>query len=301
VYSFDTLQPAIASEAFSDEYEGVPVLEHDAVVEGMVPVGLGPLHTQFDGRGHGYTTLFIDSKVAKFRLPPWTDEEKADLERVVVDRIDVHTNPGHLVIGGSDTVEPYGDWLVSMNKDASGRHLPTGPQIPETSQLIDITGEQMEMVYEAFTDKEPHFAQIIAADKIETVGFYRRRDNQHPYQAWSEKEVVYERNGSDVDVSIQAQRSFFAPSTLAFRQGDTVRFHVTNSEQLAAMSHGFGLGHHDVNMSVSPGETRTVTVELDQTGVFPYYCTVFCSALHQEMQGYFVVYPPDEYPGDPEG
>ncbi|MEX0741452.1 MAG: hypothetical protein WD079_01560, partial [Phycisphaeraceae bacterium] len=167
VYNFQSFLDAVEAEDFEDEKRGVPVVRHDAVVEGIVPVGLGPLHTQFDGKGNAYTTLFIDSKIARFRLPPWTDEEKADLEQVVTDRIDVHTNPGHLVVAGSDTAEPYGEWMVSMNKDAAGRHLPTGPQIPETSQLIDITGDKMKMVYEAFTDKEPHFAQIIRADKLE--------------------------------------------------------------------------------------------------------------------------------------
>ncbi len=298
VYNFEKFQAAIEAEDFEDEKRGVPVVRHDAVVEGMVPVGLGPLHTQFDGRGHGYTTLFIDSQVAKFRLPPWTDEEKADLEQVVVDRIDVHTNPGHLVIGASDTREPYGNWLVSMNKDAQGRHLPTGPQIPETSQLIDITGEQMQMVYEAFTDKEPHFAQIIRADKINAVGFYRRAENEHPHQVWSEDDTFVRRDGDVVEVGMRAVRSNFVPDNLEFRQGDTVRFHITNVEQTPGMSHGFGVGLHNVNVDISAGDTRTVTMQLDEPGVFPFYCTVFCSALHQEMQGYFVVYPPEEYPGE---
>jgi nitrous-oxide reductase len=147
VFNFEKFLQAVENEDFTERDRGVPVVNPDAVVEGMVPVGQGPLHTQFDGRGHGYTTLFIDSKVAKFRLPPWTDEDKENLENVVVDRIDVHTNPGHLVVGGSDTIEPYGKWLVSMNKQAAGRHLHTGLAIPETSQLIDISGDRMRMVY----------------------------------------------------------------------------------------------------------------------------------------------------------
>jgi nitrous-oxide reductase len=298
VFSFEKFLKAVEARDFEDETRGVPVVRHDAVVEGMVPVGLGPLHTQFDGRGHGYTTLFIDSQVAKFRLPPWSDEDRADLERVVVDRISVHTNPGHLVIGGSDTREPYGDWLVSMNKDAAGRHLSTGPQIPETSQLIDITGERMEMVYEAFTDKEPHFAQVIRADKIKPIGFYRRADNTHAHQAWAETDTSVSRNGNVVDVKMRVVRSNFMPDSLEFRQGDTVRFHITNVEQTLGMSHGFGVGQHDVNMDISAGDTRTVTIRMDRPGVFPFYCTVFCSALHQEMQGYFVVYPKGEFPGD---
>jgi nitrous-oxide reductase len=298
VFSFEKFLKAVEARDFEGETRGVPVVRHDAVVEGMVPVGLGPLHTQFDGRGHGYTTLFIDSQVAKFRLPPWSDEDRADLERVVVDRISVHTNPGHLVIGGSDTREPYGDWLVSMNKDAAGRHLSTGPQIPETSQLIDITGERMEMVYEAFTDKEPHFAQVIRADKVNPIGFYRRADNTHPHQAWTEADTSVSRNGNVVDVKMRVVRSNFMPDTLEFRQGDTVRFHITNVEQTLGMSHGFGVGQHNVNADISAGDTRTITIQMDRPGVFPFYCTVFCSALHQEMQGYFVVYPKGEFPGD---
>jgi nitrous-oxide reductase len=291
VFSFEKFAAAIQARDFEGEMRGVPVVRHDAVVEGMVPVGLGPLHTQFDGRGNAYTTLFIDSKVAKFRLPPWSDAEKQNLEQVVVDRIDVHTNPGHLVVGGSDTRNPYGDWLVSMNKNAVGRHLPTGPSIPETSQLIDITGEKMRMVVEAFTDKEPHFAQIIAADKLQPIGFYRRSANEHPHQAWAEEDTYVRRNGNVVDVAMRAVRSNFVPDNLEFRQGDTVRFHITNVEQTLGMSHGFGVGQHDVNVDISAGETRTVTITMDKVGVFPFYCTVFCSALHQEMQGYFVVHP----------
>jgi nitrous-oxide reductase len=298
VFSFEKFLAAVENGDFEDTVRGVPVVRFDAVVEGMVPVGLGPLHTQFDGRGNAYTTLFIDSRVAKFRLPPWSDEEKANLESVVVDRIDVHTNPGHLVIGGSDTREPYGEWLVSMNKDASGRHLSTGPQIPETSQLIDITGERMTMVYEAFTDKEPHFAQILRADMVQTIGFYRRSENEHPNQAWSEDDTYVRRNGNVVDVAMRVVRSNFVPDNLAFQVGDTVRFHITNVEQTNGMSHGFGVSMHDVNVDISAGETKTVTIVMERPGVFPFYCTVFCSALHQEMQGYFVVYPPNEFPGN---
>lgn len=297
VFNFEKFLAAVEAEDFIDNVRGVPVVNQDAVVEGMVPVGLGPLHTQFDGRGNAYTTMFIDSKVAKFRLPPWTDEEKADLEQVVVDRIDVHTNPGHLVIGGSDTREPYGDWLISMNKDASGRPLPTGPQIPETSQLIDITGNLMTMVYEAFTDKEPHFAQIIRADKVDAIGFYRRAENTHPNAVWSEEETFVRRNGNIVDVGMRALRSNFVPDNLEFQVGDTVRFHITNVEQTNAMSHGFALAGHDINVDISAGETRTVTVPMDKAGVYSFYCTVFCSALHQEMQGYMVVYPRGQLPG----
>ncbi len=41
-----------------------------------------------------------------------------------------------------------------------------------------------------------------------------------------------------------------------------------------------------------PGQTRTLKwVVPEKTGVYPFYCTDFCSALHQEMQGYVRVSP----------
>ena len=112
------------------------------MLEGDVPVGLGPLHTQYDGKGNAYTSLFVESAVAKWKLPPWTPEERADLNKVILDKIPVHYNIGHLVIGGSDTKEPYGQYLVAMNKLSKGRHLSVGPSQPESSELLDISGPE---------------------------------------------------------------------------------------------------------------------------------------------------------------
>src|SRR5690606_32492622 len=122
----------IANKDFEREVRGIPVIRHDSVIEGEVPVGLGPLHTQYDGKGNAYTSLFVESAVAKWRLPPWSAEEKADLSKVVLDKIAIHYNIGHLVIGGSDTREPYGQYLVAMNKLSKGRHLNVGPSQPES-------------------------------------------------------------------------------------------------------------------------------------------------------------------------
>ncbi len=291
VFSFEKIEAAIEAEDFEDEKRGVPVLTFDSVAEGQVPVGLGPLHTQFDGQGNAYTSMFIDSQVAKWRLPPWTDEEKADLESVVIDKIDVHYNIGHLVAGGSDTREPYGDWLVAMNKHAVGRHLKVGPGIPETSQLIDIRGEEMRMVKEAFTDKEPHFAQILRADKIDPIEVYPRAENTHPHAIWSFDDAEIVRNGDSVEVKMISIRSRFVPDIVDVQVGDTVTFHITNTEQTPGLTHGFGIGEMDISGNIDPGETKTYVVEMDRPGVFPFYCTVFCSALHQEMQGYLSVRP----------
>src|SRR5690606_6514389 len=154
-----------------------------------------PLHTQYDGEGNAYTSLFIDSAIAKWKLPPWTDEEKKDLSKVVQDKITVHYSIGHLVVAGSDTKEPYGKWMVAMNKLSKGRHINVGPSQPESSQLIDISGDKMKMVAEAFTEPEPHFAQILKVDTIKPIEVYPKDENTNPNAVWDLKDGTVSREG----------------------------------------------------------------------------------------------------------
>jgi nitrous-oxide reductase len=291
VFDFEKLKATIDKKDFEGEVRGVPVIRYESALEGVVPAGLGPLHTQYDGLGNAYTSLFIESAVAKWKLPPWTDEERADLNKVILDKIDVHYNIGHLVVGGSDTKKPYGKYLVAGNKLSKGRHISVGPSQPESSQLIDITGKKMEMIYEAFTEPEPHFAQILKADAIKPIEVYPRDENKHPHAVWEAKDTGAVRNGKTVEVKMIAIRSRFIPDRIDVNEGDELVIHVTNVEQTPDMIHGLGIVEQNVNVIVDPGETKTVRLKIGKAGVFPFYCTNFCSALHQEMQGYLAVKP----------
>jgi nitrous-oxide reductase len=51
------------------------------------------------------------------------------------------------------------------------------------------------------------------------------------------------------------------------------------------------MGANTAEMLVMPGSTRTLRWTPKNPGVYPFYCTDFCSALHQEMQGYVRVSP----------
>ena len=291
VFDFTKIQAAIEKKDFESEFRGVPVIRHDAVIEGEVPVGLGPLHTQYDGKGNAYTSLYIESAVAKWKLPPWTAAERADLNKIVTDKIAVHYNIGHLVVGGSDTTQPYGKYLVAMNKMSKGRHMSVGPSQPEDSQLIDITGAKMEMLYETFTEPEPHFAQILKADAIKPIEVYPKAENTDPNAVWDAKDAGVTRHGNVVEVKMIAIRSHFTPDKIEANEGDEVIIHVTNVEQTPDMIHGLGIVEQNVNLVIDPGETKTVRLQMKKAGVFPFYCTNFCSALHQEMQGYLAVKP----------
>jgi nitrous-oxide reductase len=289
VLNFEKVQTAINNKTFESEFRGVPVLKYEAVVEGEVPVGLGPLHTQYDGKGNAYTSMFIDSNITKWKLPPWSDDEKKDLNKVVLDKVPCHFSTGHLVVAGSDTKKPYGKWLVAMNKLSAGRHINVGPAQPESSQLIDISGEKMKMVAEAYTEPEPHFAQILKVSEIQPAEVYPRAENKDPNAVWDKENTGVTRTGTSVVAKVTAIRSRFTPDRIDAQVGDTLTVHVTNIEQTRDMIHGFAVNEHNMNVVIDPGETKTFKIKLTKSGVYPFYCTNFCSALHQEMQGYLVV------------
>jgi len=290
VYDIEKIKAAIAAEDFEETIDGIPVLNYTSVREAEIPVGLGPLHTQFDDKGYAYTSLFVESAVAKWKLPPY--EAGADMNQYVVDKMPVAYNIGHLVSAEGDSMSPDGNYLVALNKLSKGRHLSVGPSIPESAQLIDISGDKMKLLYDAFTEPEPHYAVIIKADKLNPVEVYKKDDpywHKNPNAIWSVEEARVERRGKTVEVWMMAVRSFFAPDVIRVNKGDNVIIHVTNIEQTRDELHGFAINDYNINLVIDPGETKTVSFTADKDGVFAFYCTNFCSALHQEMQGYFLV------------
>src|SRR5690606_27600870 len=292
VFSFAKIQDAIARRAFGGEEDGIPVINYEEAMIMEVPVGLGPLHTQFDGKGYAYTSLCVESAIAKWKLPPYADG--ADPKEQAVASTPFQFITGHPLTPHADTRNPMGDWLVVMNKLAKGRHLNVGPSIPESAQLIDIaSGMKMKMIYEAYTEPEPHFAQLVHRDVLNPIELYSREENHHPHAVWQPSEATVTRNAArrTVEGKVYASRSYFEPGRIQVMEGDTVILHVTNAEQQRDEIHGFGMVAFDKNIVIDPGETKTLKFVARKSGVYPYYCTNFCSALHQEMQGYLEVVP----------
>ena len=282
VYSFKKMIAAIEAKKFTDEKFGIPVLNFDDVFEARVPVGLGPLHTQFDGKGNAYTSLFLDSQIAKWKVgPPWNVEDK----------IDVYYSIGHLMASEGDTRHPTGDYVVALDKLSKDRYLPVGPSHPEASQLIDIRGPKMELLYDFPTYPEPHYAQMIRAEKLKPESIYPLADNHNPWAIKKAEDARIERHGKRVDVYLISIRTHFTPDIVRVAQGDTLYFHDTNLEQDDDITHGFGILWSSCDMQVEPGETKTLRWVAARSGVNPFYCSNFCSALHQEMQGYIEVAP----------
>jgi len=295
VYSIDKIKAAIAAKNFegTDPF-GVPILKFDAVVAGRVAVGNGPLHTQYDDKGYAYTSLFVDSAVAKWTLgEPYF---KGDQAFKLVDKVSVHYNIGHLATAEGDTVSPDGKYLVALNKWSVDRYPVLGPLHPQNFQLIDLTAPKMKIVYDMpIPNAEPHYSQIIKADKIKAWAVYPagteiRTMQRSPYAIERGKERI-ERKGNVVTVWMTALRSNFRPDIVRVKKGDMVVLHITNPEKTRDATHGFAIPEYNVQMSVDPGETVTVKFVANKPGAFSFYCTEFCSALHLEMQGWLLVEP----------
>ena len=286
VFSFTKIQKAIADKDFAGDYNGIPVIKYEAALHGEVKKpGLGPLHTEFDGRGNAYTTMFVSSEVVKWSIK--------DLK--VLDRVSTFYSPGHLMIPGGDSKKPNGKYLVAYNKITKDRFLPTGPELAQSAQLFDISGDKMQLLLDFPMIGEPHYAQAVAASVIrdKSVKFYKIEENNNPFVSKGEATTKVVRTGNRVDVYMTAIRSHLTPDNIeGIRIGDEVYFHVTNIEQDWDVPHGFAIkGAPTAELLVMPGETSTLKWVPDRVGIIPFYCTDFCSALHQEMQGYARVSP----------
>ncbi len=287
VFSYDKIQKAIANKTYEGDYEGIPVIKYEAALYGEVKKpGLGPLHTEFDANGNAYTSFFVSSEIVKWNIK--------DLK--VLDRAPTYYSVGHLCIPGGNTVKPWGKYLIAYNKITKDRYLPTGPELTQSAQIFDISGDKMQMILDFPTIGEPHYAQAAPAELIRNNGqlkIYKIAENKHPYKTNGEGEARVVREGKKVHVYMTSIRSHFAPDNIeGIKMGDEVYFHVTNLEQDWDVPHGFAIkGANNAELLIMPGETCTLKWTPDRTGIFPMYCTDFCSALHQEMQGYVRVSP----------
>jgi len=288
VYSFDKIMAAIKAGKFeSKDPYGIPVLSMKDTLHTQVALGLGPLHTQYDSKPCvAYTSLYVDSQVAKWDF----------CEGKVLDKISIHYNIGHLMTMEGDTTKPKGHYLVALNKLAIDRFNPVGPLHPQNHQLIDISNDKMQLLYDMpIPLGEPHYVVAIDAKKLKPavrykVGTDSRTDKPNPGAVRAGEEHT-DKKGNKVEVFGTLIRSHITPETIEAEVGDEITIHLTNLERAEDETHGFTVGTYNVHASVEPGKSVTLKFKADKEGVYPYYCTEFCSALHLEMQGYLLVKP----------
>jgi nitrous-oxide reductase len=296
VYSADRIRQAIADQDYdgTDPF-GVPILKLDSVLEAQVELGAGPLHSQFDDEGHAYTSLFVDTAIAKWTLGPKAGHDGDAFQ--LVEKLPVHYNIGHLVTAEGDTVKPAGKYMVALNKWSIDRFAPVGTLHPQNFQLVDLSAPELTILGDMPIGMgEPHYVQMIHRDKLEHV--IQVYDPGTDPLTWSRSEFAVsggeervERRGKDLHVYMSAQRSHFTPDVIEARRGDTLRLHLTNIEQTPDATHGFAIPAYNIEASIDPGEVVNIDLPLTRVGTFGMYCSEFCSALHLEMQGWLEVAP----------
>jgi len=293
VYSWDKIKAAIDSKKFEgkDEY-GIPIIALKDALHKSVNVGLGPLHTQYDSKECvAYTSIYVDSMITKWDY----------CEGKVLHQLPIHYNVGHLMTMEGDSATPDGKYLVALNKLAIDRFNPVGPLHPQNHQLIDISGEKMELLYDMpLPLGEPHYAVAIKADKLQPgvrykSGWNSREDKRSPFKTRAGREKTERTCDAAGKCTVKVYgttiRSHITPEIIEVEEGDTVSLHFTNLERAEDEVHGFAMYGQNVQLSLEPGKTASATFVADKAGVYPYYCTEFCSALHLEMQGYMLVTP----------
>jgi nitrous-oxide reductase len=295
IFSIEKIKDAIAGKHYQgkDRY-GVPIIPMDAALVTQVEVGAGPLHTQFDGKGNAYTSLFIDSAITKWTLGPKSGV--TDKPFSFVEKVPVHYNIGHLAIPGGDTVKPDGKFMVALNKWSLDEVQKLGPSHPVNLELLDINSSSPKLLSSTpLGNSEPHYAQIINTDKLSPLKIYAAGTDpatmtKSQYAVTAGQERI-ERSGKVVNVYATLMRSHFTPDQIPATVGDTVRIHLTNIEATENATHTFSVPEYNIQATLDPGEALNVEFTVDRVGSFAFYCAQFCSALHMEMYGWLLVAP----------
>ena len=277
-----------------DSFFAGDITEEKKCVIAEPELGLGPLHTAFDGKGNAYTSLFLDSVIVMWNINDAIEGKNTYLRQ----KLDVHYQPGHINASMSETKLADGNYVISLNKFSKDRFLPVGPSYPDNDQLIDISQGSMQLLHDGPVHPEPHDAIICDRRLInKVVKLWNINDRKFAYERNIVKKLNLDfgankiiRSNNNVIVVMSSIAPNYGIKCINAKIGDNITIIQTNLDKVEDLTHGFCLSEYNINFAVSPGETSSVTFKVNKKGLFWYYCTWFCHALHLEMRGRLLVY-----------
>ncbi|OQX76455.1 MAG: hypothetical protein B6D61_08765 [Bacteroidetes bacterium 4484_249] len=289
VFDFAKVKDAMANGTFSGNADGnIPLIETNSVKHGLLALGNGVVDLTFDYRKNiAYSSVYDEKKIVRWN---YTDLKKEG-------EIALTFKPGQLMIPQGLSVEPHSNYLVATDKEGLYDNYPNvGPVRPSFQHLIDISSDDMKDIYTMSLPQANIYGSVaVLRTTIKPIIRYETGTNTRTGEISRYKTVAgqekIEREGNRVHIFGTMIRSHITPEIVEVNEGDVVTFHLTNLERAEDETHGFTVDTYGKHGSFEPGKTASLTFTADRSGVFPYYCTEFCSALHLEMEGILLVKP----------
>ena len=253
-----------------------------------VDAGKDLIDVAFD---HRKNTAFVsshgDKKIIRFNYESGKKEAELTLT----------FSPSFLMIPQGLSASPHSNYLTVVDKEGLYDNFPNvGPVRPSFQHLIDISSDDMSDIYTMSLPQANMYGSVgVLRTTIKPIiryplGTNTRTGETSRYKTVAGQEKI-EREGNRVHVFGTLIRSHITPEIVTVNEGDVVTFHLTNLERAEDETHGFTVDTYGVHGSFEPGKTASVTFTANRPGIFPYYCTEFCSALHLEMEGILLIRP----------
>ncbi len=276
----------VAIDRLADAFDGK--IKPEDTIAAQPEIGLGPLHTTFDGRGNAYTSLFIDSQIVKWNIQKAIDLYKTQTRsRHVVDRLDIHYQVGHTMASMAETKEADGQ-TISFRSTRSRRIASSTSGRSSRRTISSSTSPARRWSCSRTT--RPTSSRTTASSCDATSSSPRSSTGRAWTSIpWPRPRAPSRETANKVTVRMTANAPVYGLQEVVVNEGDEVTFIVTNNDEIPDLAHGFNISNYNINFVVGPFQTKSVTFVANKPGMHWIYCTNFCHALHLEMRMRLIV------------